>query len=53
MSINVTRKILASCLYKMLGPNAVADEAAISDMCGELCNQIMGRAKQQFLKRKA
>ncbi len=53
MSINVTRKILASCLYKMLGPNAVADEAAISDMCGELCNQIMGRAKQQFLKKKS
>lgn len=37
----------------MLGPNAVADEAAISDMCGELCNQIMGRAKQQFLKKKS
>lgn len=53
MSINVTRKILASCLFKMLGPNAVADEAAISDMCGELCNQIMGRAKQQFLKKKS
>ncbi|APJ02772.1 chemotaxis protein CheX [Silvanigrella aquatica] len=53
MSINVTKKILISCLYKMLGPNAKTDDTAIADMCGELCNQIMGRAKQQFLKKKS
>ncbi|WP_397602057.1 chemotaxis protein CheX [Silvanigrella sp.] len=52
MSINLTKKLLASFLYKMLGPNAIADNLGISDMCGELCNQIMGRAKQQFLKKK-
>jgi CheY-specific phosphatase CheX len=34
-------------------PDDKFDEAALSDMCGELCNQIMGRAKQQFLKKKS
>jgi chemotaxis protein CheX len=53
MSINVTKKILIACIYKMLGSNASIDDAAIADFCGELCNQIMGRAKQQFLKKKS
>lgn len=53
MSINVTKKILAACLFKMLGRTAPSDDDAIADICGELCNQIMGRAKQQFLKKKS
>ncbi|WP_338636645.1 chemotaxis protein CheX [Spirobacillus cienkowskii] len=53
MSINVTKKILIACIYRMLGPDAKADDTAIADICGELCNQIMGRAKQQFLKKKS
>lgn len=56
MSINLTKDILTRCLLKMLGSamsNEKADDAALGDMCGELCNQIMGRAKQQFLKKKS
>lgn len=53
MSINVTKKILSSCLVKMLGTSAKIDDTAIADICGEICNQIMGRAKQQFLRKKS
>ncbi len=56
LSINVTRDILTRCLLKILGADMDAshvDDAALSDMCGELCNQVMGRAKQQFLKKKS
>ena len=52
MSINLDRAILARFLYKLFGNAVPADEESTNDICGEICNQIMGRAKQQFLKKK-
>ena len=52
LSINLNRNILTRFIFKLFGSAVVADEAQINDICGEICNQIMGRAKQQFLKRK-
>ena len=52
MSINLDRNILARFIFKLFGNAVPADELHITDICGEICNQIMGRAKQQFLKKK-
>ncbi len=52
MSINLDRSILARFLFKLFGNAVPADELHTNDICGEICNQIMGRAKQQFLKKK-
>lgn len=52
MSINVSEEILARCLFQIFGKAVSIDAVAIQDICGELCNQITGRAKQQFLKSK-
>jgi chemotaxis protein CheX len=52
MSINLDRNILTRFIFKLFGNAVPADELHITDICGEICNQIMGRAKQQFLKKK-
>ena len=52
MSINFNRDILSQFILKLFGNTVQADEAGIVDICGEICHQIMGRAKQQFLKKK-
>ncbi|MES2615678.1 MAG: chemotaxis protein CheX [Bdellovibrionota bacterium] len=52
MSINLDRSILARFLFKLFGNTVVPDEGQLTDICGEICNQIVGRAKQQFLKKK-
>jgi chemotaxis protein CheX len=52
MSINLDRAILARFLFKLFGNAVPPDEASLTDICGEICNQILGRAKMQFLKKK-
>lgn len=52
MAISVSEEILARCLFQIFGKAVPIDASAIQDICGELCNQITGRAKQQFLKSK-
>ena len=52
MSINFSRNILKRFLFKLFGSTVPLDELHINEICGEICNQIMERAKQQFLKKK-
>jgi chemotaxis protein CheX len=52
MGVNFSKDILTKVLTKMLGSVQVPDEAALKDIGGELCNQILGKAKQLFLKEK-
>jgi chemotaxis protein CheX len=55
MAVNMDRDILVKVLQKLFGTNSglVIDHDAIKDVCGEMANQILGRAKQQFLRETA
>ncbi|MBX9703587.1 MAG: chemotaxis protein CheX [Silvanigrellaceae bacterium] len=54
MTVNVNKSLLEKTLVKMLGEKArqkgKIQNEDINDICGELANQILGRAKQQFLR---
>ena len=52
-SIYLNKNLLKRILFKMLGNKVEGSVAIFADVCCELCNQIVGCAKQQFLKKKS
>lgn len=52
MSVNLDQEVLMKVIERMFGPQALdfIENEGFRDTCGELANQILGRAKQQFLK---
>jgi len=52
MTVNLDQEVLMKVIERMFGPQALEfiENEGFRDTCGELANQILGRAKQQFLK---